>query len=161
MKHGTWVALRRSDEILLAMKKRGFGEGKWNGMGGKPEEGEAIEQAAARECREEIGVTIATSDLQKCGVITFRSATNPKFNWIVHMFFAEKWQGEPQETEEMRPQWFRLADIPYSQMFPDDQHWLPKVLAGKKILASFNWNAASDGFDDFKIEEVVSLEDAV
>jgi 8-oxo-dGTP pyrophosphatase MutT (NUDIX family) len=27
-------------DILLAMKKRGFGEGKWNGAGGKVEPGE-------------------------------------------------------------------------------------------------------------------------
>ena len=29
--------------ILLGMKKRGFGEWKWNGFGGKLEDGERIE----------------------------------------------------------------------------------------------------------------------
>ncbi len=29
--------------ILLGMKKRGFGAGRWNGFGGKVEEGESIE----------------------------------------------------------------------------------------------------------------------
>lgn len=34
--------------ILLGLKKRGFGVGKWNGFGGKVEPGETIPQAAAR-----------------------------------------------------------------------------------------------------------------
>ena len=44
-------------DICLAMKKRGFGKGRWNGVGGKVEAGETIEAAAMREAREEIGVT--------------------------------------------------------------------------------------------------------
>jgi 8-oxo-dGTP diphosphatase / 2-hydroxy-dATP diphosphatase len=35
-------------EILLGMKKRGFGAGKWNGFGGKLEENESNEDAAKR-----------------------------------------------------------------------------------------------------------------
>lgn len=33
----TLCLLKRNDEILLAMKKRGFGTGKYNGVGGKIE----------------------------------------------------------------------------------------------------------------------------
>lgn len=47
-----------ANQILLAMKKRGFGEGKWNGAGGKVEAGETIVQAASRELREETGIEI-------------------------------------------------------------------------------------------------------
>ena len=52
--------LRRDNEILLAMKKRGFGEGRWNGVGGKVEAGESIEQAMICEAQEEISVTLTT-----------------------------------------------------------------------------------------------------
>ncbi|MDR0650832.1 MAG: NUDIX domain-containing protein [Candidatus Peribacteria bacterium] len=41
-------------QLLLAMKKRGFGVGKWSGPGGKVEEGESISQAAVREVEEEV-----------------------------------------------------------------------------------------------------------
>ena len=34
--------------ILLGMKKRGFGAGRWNGFGGKVDPGESIEAAAKR-----------------------------------------------------------------------------------------------------------------
>jgi len=38
------------------MKKRGFGVGKWNGYGGKLDEGESIEQCAIRELEEECSI---------------------------------------------------------------------------------------------------------
>ncbi len=52
------------NHILLAMKKRGFGEGKWNGAGGKVEEGETIVQAASRELQEETGIEIAPEKME-------------------------------------------------------------------------------------------------
>ena len=40
------------------MKKRGFGVGKINGVGGKVGKGETIETAAVREAHEEVGVIV-------------------------------------------------------------------------------------------------------
>lgn len=34
--------------VLLGMKKRGFGVGRWNGFGGKVQLGESIEEGAIR-----------------------------------------------------------------------------------------------------------------
>ena len=45
------------DKILLGEKKRGFAKGTLNGIGGKQDPGETIEQAMIRECQEEIGAT--------------------------------------------------------------------------------------------------------
>ena len=44
----TLVLIREPSRVLLGMKKRGFGEGRWNGFGGKVEQGETITQAAYR-----------------------------------------------------------------------------------------------------------------
>ena len=52
MKQATLCPLIKDDQILLAMKKRGFGVGKWNGVGGKVEKGEEIIDAAIREIKE-------------------------------------------------------------------------------------------------------------
>ena len=44
----TLVFLRESQNILLGMKKRGFGSGMWNGFGGKVEKGETCLEGAKR-----------------------------------------------------------------------------------------------------------------
>ncbi len=132
MKHTTLLFLRRNGEILLAMKKRGFGEGKWNGAGGKVEPGETYAQATVRECEEEIGVT--PQNLHKIGELHFYDL--PDVEHYCHVYVADTWIGDPHETEEMRPQWFNLADIPYDQMWPDDKLWLPLLLAGKRFTGT-------------------------
>jgi mutator protein MutT len=138
MKHLTLCFLIKRNEIgepsqiCLAMKKRGFGEGKFNGVGGKVEQSETIEQALHRETLEEIGVKIV--EVNKVGEINF-SYTNIDRNILVHVYFCETWENEPIETEEMNPQWFDVANIPYQKMWIDDIHWLPLVLAGKLIKA--------------------------
>ncbi|HEU5121620.1 MAG TPA: NUDIX domain-containing protein, partial [Candidatus Saccharimonadales bacterium] len=53
----TLLFLKKDNRILLAMKKRGFGAGRYNGIGGKIEAGESVEAALIRECQEEIEVT--------------------------------------------------------------------------------------------------------
>lgn len=132
----TLLFLRRDDEILLAMKKRGLGKGRYNGVGGKIEQGETVEQAAVRECEEEIEVT-PTKFHQVARLDFLMDADTEPWRIDGHVFVATEWQGEPTETEEMAPQWFKLADIPYNQMWEDDTLWLPQVLDGMLLEASF------------------------
>lgn len=44
----TLALIRKEERILLGMKKRGFGAGRWNGFGGKVNNDETILQAAKR-----------------------------------------------------------------------------------------------------------------
>ena len=119
------------------MKKRGFGAGRWNGAGGKVEAGETIEQAMIREAEEEISVTPAT--YQKVAEIEFDEihAAKERETLQVHVFTASEWVGEPTESEEMAPQWFSIDDIPYHEMWDDDQYWLPNIIAGHKLKCKF------------------------
>lgn len=122
-------------DICLAMKKRGFGTGNWNGVGGKVEEGETVEDAARRETLEEIDVTIKS--LSKIAEITFYYSHNPAWNQLVHVYFCSEWEGMPKESDEMSPRWFSVLDIPFANMWPDDIFWLPIVLHGDLVKASF------------------------
>ena len=45
----TLVYIRDEENILLGLKKRGFGTGKWNGFGGKVQPGESIVQGSIYE----------------------------------------------------------------------------------------------------------------
>jgi len=41
----------------------------------------------------------------------------------------------------MAPRWFPTDVIPFDRMWIDDQYWLPLVLDGGRIDASFHFNA--------------------
>ena len=124
-------------KICLAMKKRGFGAGRWNGVGGKLNEGESIEDAVKREANEEIGIVV--SGMDKAAELAFTFPAKPEWNQLVHVFIANTWQNEPAESEEMRPEWFAFDAIPFKDMWPDDIFWLPKVIDGNIVKASFTF----------------------
>ena len=148
----TLLLLRRDDQILLAKKKRGFGKGKYNGVGGKLDPGETPEQAMIRECQEEIEVT--PTEYEKMGEMEFIELYNGEAeNLIFHLYVGTTWEGEPTETEEMKPEWFNIDAIPYDQMFEGDQYWLPSILEGKKIKGYFefdkDWKLLSTKIEDY------------
>ena len=45
----TLIIIHDHPRLLLGMKKRGLGVGRWNGFGGKVHEGETIKEAAHPE----------------------------------------------------------------------------------------------------------------
>ena len=55
----------------------------------------------------------------------------------VHIFRAENFDGQVSESEEMKPQWFNVAEIPFAEMWPDDQYWFPLFLSKKKFIGKF------------------------
>jgi len=149
----TLCFVRVRGRILLGMKKRGFGEGRWNGFGGKVEIGESLEDAARREFFEEAGIQVF--DLKKRGVIEFYFQ-NDDSALEVNVFEALSFLGEPCETEEMRPFWFLEKEIPYDLMWPDDKFWMPIFLQGKNFKARFDFKDNNVILNNF-VEEVSEL----
>ncbi len=143
-------------DLVLAMKKRGFGAGRYNGVGGKLDEGETIEQAVIREAYEEIAVTVQENHLQKVAELSFTFPHRPDFNQLVHVYITESWSGEPTESEEMKPQWYKVQEIPFNTMWPDDIFWLPQMIDGKLIKGSFTFGEG-DVVLDCSIEQVGSF----
>lgn len=146
----------QGSRLLLGMKKRGFGEGRWNGFGGKVEPGETIEDAAARELFEEAG--IQAQAMHKVGVLTFEFTANPTELLEAHVFGVGGYTGNPVETEEMRPAWFAVDNLPYANMWPDDIFWMPLFLAGKKFNGRFLFGE-QDAILEQTLEEVLDTED--
>lgn len=142
LRQATLVFLVKEGEVLLAMKKRGFGKGRWNGVGGKPEEGDtSLEFTAIRECQEEILVT--PKSLVKVAVFDFyfppeKSAKG--WDQQVTVYLCDEWEGEPRETDEMAPKFFKQDKVPYDEMWPDDILWLPRILEGEKLQGEFRFD---------------------
>lgn len=145
----------KDGKILLGHKKRGLGEGKWNGAGGKVEAGESFIQAAVRETEEEFGIT----PLEPVMVATLRFDVifqGEALKLDVRVFTSTDWHGEPQETDEMKPVWFKLSEIPFENMWQDDIHWLPLVLQGKKVKAKFTFDE-NNAILSQEVTEIASL----
>lgn len=132
----TLLIVIKDNKILLACKKRGFGIGKYNGVGGKIEVGETVEQGMIRETFEEIGIVPKNYTLR--GVIDFDEyyKGEPVIEKI-HIYIANDYEYEPQESDEMKPFWFDLDKIPYDKMFQNDKFWLPKVINGENVVGEF------------------------
>lgn len=150
----------KDNKVLLGMKKRGFGAGRWNGFGGKMEVGETIEQATLRELAEEVGIT--DGKLSKAGVLDFSFEDGEKEVLEVHVFKLMDFKEEPIETEEMRPKWFSFDEIPFSQMWSDDEFWFPLFLNNKLFEGEFLFDRPSNAEYSAKIisqklEEVLIL----
>lgn len=139
----TLLLVHTHQSVLLGMKKRGFGEGKWNGFGGKVDTGETIEDAAIRELREEAGIAVHRDDMRKHGVLTFSFEEHPDI-LDVHIFSANKHTGKPRESDEMLPKWFPIDKIPYDSMWSDDIYWLPELLQGRCFSGTFHFTGENN-----------------
>ncbi len=154
-KQCTLCVITSKDKILLGMKKKGFGAGKYNGYGGKVEPGETLEVAALREFMEESCLVAKLDDLIKVGEIDFYFPHQPNFDQTVHIYRVLKFSGDLKETDEMSHHWFDLSKIPYERMWDDDKHWLPLVLQGKKVNGHFVFQEYS-GENKVKHKEIVT-----
>jgi 8-oxo-dGTP diphosphatase len=140
-------------KVLLGLKKKGFGAGKYNGFGGKVGRSETPVRATIREIREECGLIVSPDGLCPMGSIDFFFPDHRAYDHHVHVFTATSWDGEPQETAEMAPAWFAIEALPYDKMWADDAHWLPLVLAGVRIDAEFTFEADNETIATFAIQQ--------
>ena len=147
--------LINDNKVLFAEKKVRFGKGKITGIGGKVKDKESLRNALMRESLEEINVK--PLKLNKIAVLNFlfpykkmfvEKGTGLKYSWDqqVHTYLISKWKGDPRESEEVKPIWFNIKNIPYDKMWADAPFWIPLVLRGEKLIADFIFN------NDFKIE---------
>ncbi|WP_281646588.1 8-oxo-dGTP diphosphatase [Parendozoicomonas sp. Alg238-R29] len=143
----TLVFVVKDGQILLIRKKRGLGAGKINGPGGKLEPGETPEQCATREVQEELHIT--PHNLTYHGENLFQFVNG--YSIHVHVYTTGSFEGTPTETEEAIPVWFPVDAIPYSEMWADDEIWLPLVLEGKKIHGRYIFD--DDTMLDYSLTE--------
>jgi 8-oxo-dGTP diphosphatase len=128
-------------QVLLGHKKTGLGTGKIVGLGGHVESGESPAEAAAREAKEEAGVCVAPRDLLRAAHLTFLFPVRPLWDMTVDVFTSADWTGDATQTAEITPEWFPVTALPLDRMWDDARYWLPRVLAGDRVRATFSYAA--------------------
>ena len=134
--------LIRDNRIILGRRIRvshNLGENLIAGVGGKLESGETYDEAFIREFIEEFG-TYEEGNIV-CRPLKFKAVGNIKYlnvndKWDIQMevYICTEWEGEPVKTESMQPVGpYAFEDIPYDEMWEDNQLFLPKILEGKRV----------------------------
>jgi|GEM_PF-1011938 len=120
------------NKVWLAKKKKKIGKGKFNGYGGRVENGEDILHSAVREIKEESTVIVHPRDLIKRSTIDFFRGNI--WDFTLHIFVTTRWIGEPKETEEMeKPEKFYRNKLPLTQMMEADKLWAPDIVMGIEV----------------------------
>ncbi|MCT9095962.1 8-oxo-dGTP diphosphatase [Haloarchaeobius sp. HME9146] len=130
------LPLSPDDELLLIEKKRGIGAGLYNGPGGKVEAGETPLEAVKREVDEEVHLELI--EVEKRAELLFYFGSDPLFR--CHTYVSRAFEGTATETDEADPLWVIRRDIPYGEMWEDDQYWLPRLLDGDRVQGTFRFD---------------------
>ncbi|KAJ1648183.1 hypothetical protein LPJ64_000543 [Coemansia asiatica] len=143
-------------KILLGRKKRGLGEGLWNGFGGKPDTGETMGQCTRRELEEKCG--IRAEKVTCVGILYMGDINGPDFH--IPVYTTAEYSGQIAETEEMEPKWFDASTeaLPYDQMHQEAKLWWPTMLSGKLFIARFLFEGEKVLNHNIQIVDVKALD---
>jgi 8-oxo-dGTP diphosphatase len=139
----------RDRKLLLKKATRGISVGKWNAPGGKSEPWESPEACARREVLEETGLRV--SNLFYHGALSFYMKGGGALHTRAHLFSTKDAIGRLRSTEEGKVKWFSLDDIPYDEMWEDDQFWIPLMLNGARFDGTFTYDKANVHVTAFSI----------
>lgn len=143
---------RGQQQILLGRKNKGFGAGKIMGLGGHVDPGESEAACALREVHEEAGIIVTPVGTSWRGAIAFTFPTRPEWNAVVTVFFSERWSGQVQDSQEISPEWFDVDNLPLDQMWDDERYWLPRMLAGEKLVGTITYDDSGTQVAEAKLE---------
>jgi 8-oxo-dGTP diphosphatase len=103
----TAAIIHRNGKLLLCQRPRGKRCALlWEFPGGKIEPYETPEECLARECREELGITIKAEQLVQKVIYTY-----PDITVNIHFYFCKLIDGDPVCIEHNDIQWFTLDEV--------------------------------------------------
>lgn len=137
----SYVIFRRGSKVLLQLRQgTGYMDGHWaTAAAGHVEAGESAPDAARREAGEELGVTIAASDLLPLTTLHRWRDSSYSAGRVDFFFVCRKWAGSPQIMEPGKAgglQWFDLDDLPV-ELVPHERYVLERLTSGLPGIIAF------------------------
>lgn len=137
MKLATLCYIIDNDKTLMLYrnkKENDYHEGKWNGLGGKLEQGETPEECAIREVYEEAGLKVSNPIMK--GIITF-----PMFDgvddWYVWVFVFRNFKGNLIDSPEGHLEWISNEKLVKLNLWDGDKIFIPWLFEEKCFSAKF------------------------
>lgn len=128
MKLATLVYIEKDGKMLMMFrdkKKNDMHERKYNGIGGKLEEGESPEECMIRETQEETGLT--PTNFRLAGISTY-----PQFyeneDWYLFIYHVTAYQGEEFISSEGSLEWIKTSLLSTLNMWEDNKIFLQWLL---------------------------------
>jgi 8-oxo-dGTP pyrophosphatase MutT (NUDIX family) len=112
-----------ADRVLLLQRgtRSKFAPLHWDLPSGKTDKGESVTAAAARELREETGLTVDPASLRVAGIIHGAWGVEAPNGFLTVIFAAHNWHGEPVNAEPRKHAqvaWFPVGQVPV-ELVPD------------------------------------------
>jgi len=120
--------------IHRVKKENDYHEGKWNGLGGKFDEGESPEDCVIREVKEEAGLTITNPRMN--GFISF-PLFDGKDDWYVFIFTAREFSGKLIDSNEGNLEWIPNEKLTKLNLWDGDKIFFDWLFKDKFFSAKF------------------------
>ena len=134
-----YITNKKTDSTLMihrVKKENDYHLGKWNGLGGKFEQGESPEECAIREIKEESGLTV--NNITMKGFITF-PMFDGKEDWYVFLFVSDKYEGKLIDSKEGNLAWIPNEKLMEINLWDGDKIFIPWLFKDKFFSAKFNY----------------------
>lgn len=127
----SYVLVKKDGKIAFVLRSNtGWMNNHYGLPSGKVEEGETFTEAAIREAKEEVGITLRPENLHQ--VLTgHRREQGDTMSWVDVFFEAAEWEGEVINAEphmHSAVEWFSLDNLP-ENIIPSVRYYLEKVQA--------------------------------
>lgn len=137
MKLATLCYVFDGNKVLMINRNKRANDmhlGKWNGLGGKFNQGETPEECVIREVYEESGLIIKNPKLK--GFLTF-PAFDDEEDWYVFVFTATEFTGNLKESEEGELEWIEWENVFNLPLWEGDKYFLEWLKDDKFFSAKF------------------------
>ena len=120
----TLCYIRKNNQTLMLhriKKDKDIHQGKWNGLGGKLEQGEMPEDCVIREVKEESGLIIKEPQMR--GVMSFPLFKDNQ-DWMVFLFTVDNFEGKIIECLEGELKWIDDTEILNLNLWEGDKYFI-------------------------------------